>query len=858
MLCNGTGVPTNLSYWAFSGQGGPFSITFNVDPTQCQNNTGIQAGLFTVCTGAGVLDCYADCLANSFTLNASPGYPCAVIYLWVDGCGGDVCPYTISVSGSTSAPNLPNPMPNIEFKNDPCVGQYLGFCFPGFGIECWPNVEWEVDGVPYGTGECQEFKIINEGQIEVCYTATLGFSGNTCHQVEHCEFYSVQVEKRVGKLRRICPRVDGYEWHGSIIQNDCINPPCTARVQLENGCLVDSIVPFMIRTPEIRLGSKVNVPIQNQPYYWHGELIENSCVNPPCTARVEIPNGCLVDSVKQIEILRLPDGMSQVQGKVYFDLDNNCNYTSREPGLGDIRITLEGQNNTFQTLTNASGTYNILVPVDNYTIQAFDINEMNFACPVSVDLDVDRDQDYFNLNFYKPDSSCYPGRLKISPLTGNNRLRCDRFNRALSIIISNTSIDTLPEDSIKVLVDDLMKMESSNFPFNLVSDNEIRVGIPSVPPGERIIIEIEFSSDCGPANEHDMVCFTAQYLNGYSCNGNILGSSYCGVITVSKDPNDLTMTPYGVLAPRYIEKDQDFTGLIRFHNDGSGIAYDVDVDLELSFDKVDATSIKLLGTSAEGIKMSIEDGGLRFEMPNIELPPNQDDSINSHGYILYAWRPHPNVSDWDEIEQQAFIYFDDNAAVPTNIELQTIEGDYFNRSNEIIVCQGDTINNVIILQDTVFVDTLVQEGPDLITSLYVYTIPTFETEVDTQILAGDEIHGIRIYRDTVMTFDFIAQNGCDSLVTYIVETSATSAQDLINAISIYPNPAKSDVLYISNCPQELSGITFIDANGKTWDREIQLGTTCQIDISKLPTGVYLYRLTSASGIMSTGKLSVQK
>ncbi len=100
-LCNGQGVPNNMSWFAFVA--GSESISVSVCPSECipsGGTTGIQAGIYDDCDGeciAGDGGCPNTLRCIDFSLNdliVGKTY-----YLFVDGCNGAECQYDITISG---------------------------------------------------------------------------------------------------------------------------------------------------------------------------------------------------------------------------------------------------------------------------------------------------------------------------------------------------------------------------------------------------------------------------------------------------------------------------------------------------------------------------------------------------------------------------------------------------------------------------------------------------------------------------------------------------------------------------------------------------------------------------------------
>jgi hypothetical protein len=113
--CFGPYVLNNDEWFAFYA--GSTSITIQVTPSNCTsngNNQGLQGGIYYGCPpGVDVMDVQCECETDPFILQSN-NYIIGEIYWFVlDGCGGDVCDYSIQVlSGSTVGmpPEDPGPI----------------------------------------------------------------------------------------------------------------------------------------------------------------------------------------------------------------------------------------------------------------------------------------------------------------------------------------------------------------------------------------------------------------------------------------------------------------------------------------------------------------------------------------------------------------------------------------------------------------------------------------------------------------------------------------------------------------------------------------------------------------------------
>jgi len=225
-------------------------MTFTFNLSDCQTSQGLQAGIFEgSCDGSKVLDCNAQCNTGTFALT---GFleSCNVYYLWMDGCNADVCMFTLSVSAGSGSGRLPRPMPRPIVKNTPCVCGEAEIEFPGYlGDECTGNLTWKVNGIPAGTPGDQSIivPVPDESPIQVCVKNILGGGGTVCDADSTCIFVRPQpIPKIPGLTRRICFEDQPYFWNGVEILQSCISPPCSSRFTLGNGCCIDSLIPIRL------------------------------------------------------------------------------------------------------------------------------------------------------------------------------------------------------------------------------------------------------------------------------------------------------------------------------------------------------------------------------------------------------------------------------------------------------------------------------------------------------------------------------------------------------------------------------------------------------------------------------------
>lgn len=122
----------NDEWFAFFA--GSTSITIQVTPSNCSangNNQGLQGGIYAGCGPPWtIMDVQCQCSTAPFTLSSNNFVIGQVYWFVLDGCGGDVCDYSIDVlSGSTVGvpPNNPGP---ITGPTEVCQGTTTPFSIP--------------------------------------------------------------------------------------------------------------------------------------------------------------------------------------------------------------------------------------------------------------------------------------------------------------------------------------------------------------------------------------------------------------------------------------------------------------------------------------------------------------------------------------------------------------------------------------------------------------------------------------------------------------------------------------------------------------------------------------------------------
>ncbi len=273
-LCSKGGSAEKTGWWAFASNSVNVSITVLVGACQ-KPLDGLQFGVWGDCICNEELACNSiPCTqtGNSGTMTMKL-IPCKTYYLWIDGCNGDLCDFTITTSGG-AAPSLV-PLSPINNLANGIIPVCLDVCDYKFSVTpqpggCVPNYIWTLDGEKIGENN-NEIKLSfpQEGDFNLCVTAVIGNLANSsiCNQQgPKCAIVQVRpAADKMGVPRTICHELtvpSGYKWHNQRIFSSGIY-----REQFTGTdcCPFDSVVQFNVLDVPEKL-DVFYITCDNKPY----------------------------------------------------------------------------------------------------------------------------------------------------------------------------------------------------------------------------------------------------------------------------------------------------------------------------------------------------------------------------------------------------------------------------------------------------------------------------------------------------------------------------------------------------------------------------------------------------------------
>ena len=235
------------------------------------------------------------------------------------------------------------------------------------------------------------------------------------------------------------------------------------------------------------------------------------------------------------------------------------------------------------------------------------------------------------------------------------RLKCKNIG---SVPINNVSA--------QITYDSNLVLKSHEIPDSL-STNTLFYHISKLDPGETKTFGFTFQVPISIAMG-DSIHFYAQILT--SQNDTDLTNNYDTLIQTivgAVDPNDKTCFP-AITINKNLKK---IEYLIRFQNVGSDTAYKVVVVDTIDTEFLPLTKI-VIDEVSHPYDLDIKDNILTWTFYNILLPDSTTDEPGSHGYIKYTASVKPGLKVGDTIINRAYIYFDYQKVLPTNIAMSVI------------------------------------------------------------------------------------------------------------------------------------------------------------------------------------------
>ena len=340
-------------------------------------------------------------------------------------------------------------------------------------------------------------------------------------------------------------------------------------------------------------------------------------------------------------------------GSLYNNFNNDCIYSNSSLSFDETLITLESEDNQFQTYASSNGSYLFYAPPGTYELSSNSPYEIWEECPPIEVVVVDNEVQYDAHLGLTASQSCELMSIEIStPVI----IRC--FDTEYQVEYCN--IGTLPvgDAVIEIVLDEDLTYESSSIPFSSQADNTL-------------IFEIDNTIDVGSCYN-----FTINAIVG--CDDVVLGQTHCTTASIS--PFENCDEPAPTWDGSDIKLMTECTGnevIFTLRNDGEDMT--TNAEFKIIEDLFVSTSEDVLLTSGNSVSFSFPANGSTYRgevnqsvghpFSNMEVSVIEACGLNDAGEISIGFvnafstaLDAPNMSRWcmenvgsyDPNDKQAF------------------------------------------------------------------------------------------------------------------------------------------------------------------------------------------------------------
>lgn len=228
---------------------------------------------------------------------------------------------------------------------------------------------------------------------------------------------------------------------------------------------------------------------------------------------------------------------------------------------------------------------------------------------------------------------------------------------------------------------DLQSYVSASKVVESQGSNALRFSYNNLLPFEKRIINIKLITDIPPMVKGGETLSFESSITSTEIDENLNNNSFVfnQIVVNSFDPND-KLVLQGEQVSIYQTGDY-LSYVVRFQNTGTASAVNVRIR-DILESKLDWSTFTPISASHSYNIQITEDNLVDFIFNNIELPAEQDNEPDSHGFVAFKIKPKSNVVVGDVITGEASIYFDFNAPIVTNTVRTEITNNVLSLNND--------------------------------------------------------------------------------------------------------------------------------------------------------------------------------
>ena len=364
----------------------------------------------------------------------------------------------------------------------------------------------------------------------------------------------------------------------------------------------------------------------------------------------------------------------EICGTVYFDANNNHTQDANtEAGIAnaEVHITSANSSAVYTAHTDQNGHYCVTVPAGAYVITvSSSIYSGGSVYPQGITLNTTGGTNYYHNDFgiYTQPGACNLA-INVTPHTTVTA----GFPAWYSIEVCNIGAN-VSSGTVSMFFDPSLTFNYAS-PAQTSANNSthtISWTLTNLLPGSCEYYWVDF--DARTSVQIGQPVFTLANVTTTGCSEVDFSNNVDTVhqeATGSWDPNNKLVLPTGAGIEGKIKGDEELTYTVNFQNTGNASAVNIvvrdliDADLNLE-------TFHMLGAS-HPYTMQFAGREAIWKFSAIMLPDSNTNEAASHGYVTFAIKPNIGLAQGTQLTNTANIYFDYNAAVPTNTTLNTID-----------------------------------------------------------------------------------------------------------------------------------------------------------------------------------------
>ena len=456
------------------------------------------------------------------------------------------------------------------------------------------------------------------------------------------------------------------------------------------------------------------------------------------------------------------------------------------------RVTATGSGNGLSAYTDSLGNYTLYLSAETdyiVTVLATNCNEASVA--YSLTTGNAKKQQALARDFALTGLG---NTATLTPHLASGPARCG-FTVPFWLTVTNDGCQTTPDGTVTLqLHKEAELIAADTEPTTTTDEGRLSWTLPPLAPGTdyQVKLQLKMPDEDLAGQEIPMPVYTSfTTADGAEVADTF---TYDDILRCAIDPNDKRAFPRRAEPTNsgYVQYDETITYMIRFQNTGNDTAFTVRLEDQLS-DSLDYTTFQPLTSSHDYEVTLTEEGLLEVLYRNILLVDSTTNEPGSHGFFTFSIQAKEGLEDFDEITNQAGIFFDFNRPVITNRAKNT------------------------------FVEALDADGDG-----YMFFVDCDDTNAAVNPGMAD-----------------IPNNGIDENCDGADLTTGVSDFGS-RVLRLAPNPTRSSVS-IELAEGGAYGYTVYDARGQRVGQGRFRGQEATVPLGHLARGVYLLRLTDVAG-----------